>query len=93
MIARRTHHVGLDTLPIGCTSLVDVLANTVPSHEGDSLDVRAVTHGIHCLLLPMDDVEDTFRKSSLVGQLDQEHAGTRVLLTGLHDVGVTTDQP
>ena len=40
----------------------------------------------------MDDIEQSVRYPSLLGQLHQHHAGTRVLLTGLHHVCVATHQ-
>ena len=61
-----THHIGLHSLPVRGTLLINVLAHTVPAHEGDCLDVWAVTDRIHCLLLAMNDVEHTLGETCLV---------------------------
>ena len=44
------------------------------------------------VFLSVDDIEHSVRYPSLLGQLHQHHAGTRVLLTGLHHVCVATHQ-
>jgi non-ribosomal peptide synthetase component E (peptide arylation enzyme) len=72
--------------------LINILAHAVSTHKRDSLDVRVFAHSIHSLLLPMDDIKDPFRESSLVQKLHQQHTGLRVLLARFHDIGVATDQ-
>lgn len=44
----------------------------------------------YCLasFLAMDDIEDSIRQASILGHLSQQHTGSRILLTWLHDKGV-----
>lgn len=44
---QRHYHVGLDSLAIPGSSLIDVLASLIRSHKADCSDIRMVTNEIH----------------------------------------------
>ena len=84
-------HVALHPLAISRASLVYVPSGGIPSDKGDSSDVRIITNEVDTVVLAVDDIDHAVRKTGLLEQLEQRHAGGGVPLTWLHDVGVATD--
>lgn len=83
--------VGLDTLALGGAAGVDVFASLVGANEGDGLDLGLVNDEVDSLGRTVDDVDNTWREASLLGELGQDHGSTRVALRGLDDASVAGD--
>jgi hypothetical protein len=83
--------VGLDTLAIGRATGVDVFTSLVGADEGDGLDLGLVNDEVDSLGRAVNDVDNTWREASLLGELGQDHGGTRVALRGLDDASVAGD--
>ena len=50
-----------------------------------------ITDEVDGVVRTVDDVDDAIRHAGLLQQVDENHAGCRVPLRGLHDVGVAAD--
>ena len=83
--------VGLDTLAVGRATGVDVFTSLVGANEGNGLDPGLVNDEVDSLGRAVDDVDNTWREASLLGELGQDHGGTRVTLRGLNDASVAGD--
>mmetsp|Transcript_8214 Transcript_8214/g.21518 ORF Transcript_8214/g.21518 Transcript_8214/m.21518 type:complete len:309 (+) Transcript_8214:400-1326(+) len=81
--------IGLDTLAVRATSLIDVLARRVTADERDGLDLGSVADEVDGVVLAMDDVEHAVGKASLEGELGEAHGCERHSLRGLHHIRVS----
>ena len=72
--------IGLTAFPVLTRSLVDVLTRLVAANKAHSFDERLVENEIYSLGGPVDDIDDTRWKASLLSQLCQNHRCTRVSL-------------
>ena len=50
-----------------------------------------ITDEVDGVVRTVDDVDDAIGHAGLLQQVDENHAGCRVPLRGLHDVGVAAD--
>ena len=51
----------LNSLPIGASSLINVLASGIPSYETDCTDVGVITDEVDSVMLPMDHIHHSIR--------------------------------
>mmetsp|Transcript_32922 Transcript_32922/g.80068 ORF Transcript_32922/g.80068 Transcript_32922/m.80068 type:complete len:229 (+) Transcript_32922:606-1292(+) len=68
---------------------MNVLPSGISSDERDGLDLRGITDEVDAVHAAVNDVENSVRKTSFLGQFAEEHCSTWSLLRGLHHVGVT----
>ena len=51
----------LNSLPIGASSLINVLASGISSYETDCTDVGVITDEVDSVMLPMDHIHHSIR--------------------------------
>lgn len=81
--------VGLDPLAIGRAPGVDVFTRAVAANKADGFNSWLVENEVNGLGRAMDDVDHTWRKAGLPGQLSQDHGSPGVPFRRLKDYAVT----
>lgn len=83
--------VCLDTLSVGRSTGVDVLSSLVGTNERDGLDSWFIQDEVDGVNGSVDDVENSWWETSLLGEFGNDHGGSWISLRGLHDETVASD--
>jgi hypothetical protein len=84
--------VGLHSLAVLRSPIVNVLPCSITSDETDSFDARVIADGIDCRNASMNNIEDAIREASLLAELGNDHGGARVTLRRFEDECVAGDR-
>jgi len=82
-------HVGLDSLTVLATFVVNVFTCLVRADEGDRFNAGMFNDIVDGIVTTVNQVDNTLGELNVLEELGQESGGTSDLFGGLQDVGVT----